>query len=185
MIEICFEGHALTLDNIAGVASGHCDVALDEIGIEYTRTRRRERYANEIFDVVYTSDMQRAFDTARLIFADRDISIIRDARLRECDYGDYEGRPRSEMEAFRPSSLSSPFPNGESYEQVSFRVRDFLDHVVDNRDEQRMLLVGHMATIWMLEYWLSGRALAEVIGQVPEQRVFTLEPAQWPILRDK
>jgi len=185
MIEILFEGHALTLDNLAGLASGHCDVALADIGMEYARTKRRERYTNELFDVVYTSDTQRAYNTARIIFDGRDVPIIKDARLRECDYGDYEGRPRAEMEAFRPSSLSVPYPNGESYKQVALRMRGFLDLIVDQRAEQRILLVGHMATIWMLEYWINGRELTEVIGRVPEQRTFALSPAQWPRLRVK
>jgi len=185
MIEIFFEGHALTLDNLAGVASGHRDVALAEAGIEQASSKRRDRYAKESFDVIYTSDTQRAYETAQLIFEGRDIPIIKDSRLRECIYGDYEGRPRTEMEVFRPASHSEPFPNGESYEQVSARMRDFIDLVLTKRSEKRILLVGHMATIWMLEYWISGRDFSEVIGHVPEQRVFTLDVNDWPKLRSR
>ena len=89
------------------------------------------------------------------------------------------------MEVFRPASHSEPFPNGESYEQVSARMRDFIDLVLTKRSEKRILLVGHMATIWMLEYWISGRDFSEVIGHVPEQRVFTLDVNDWPKLRSR
>ena len=185
MIEIRVEGHALTPHNEAGLASGHADVPLSEAGIEHARTKRRHRFANESFDVIYTSDTQRAYETARLIFADRDISIIQDARLRECDYGDYEGLPRSEMEAARPSSHSVPFPNGESYQMVAIRMRDFLDDLVTRGSPQRTLLVAHLATIWMLEYWIEGRALDEVVGHVPTKPVFVLEPKDWAELRNR
>ena len=154
MIEIWFEGHAQTHHNAAGVASGHYDVALTEKGREHARSVRRQYYANDHFDVVFTSDTQRAFDTACLIFADRNIPIIQDARLRECDYGDFEERPRPEMEAARPSAIRQPFPNGESYEQVAIRMQDFLRHLATIYDGKRVLLVGHLATLWMLEHWL-------------------------------
>lgn len=54
MIEIWFEGHAQTHHNAAGVASGHYDVALTEKGREHARSVRRQYYANDHFDVVFT-----------------------------------------------------------------------------------------------------------------------------------
>ena len=112
MIDIWFEAHAQTYHNAAGLASGHYDVALTDQGREDAQTVLRTRYADQHFDVVFTSDTQRAYDTACLIFAGRAIPILRDARLRECDYGAFEGRPRAEMERARLSAICHPLSPG-------------------------------------------------------------------------
>ena len=127
MITIEFEGHATTTDNEASVASGHNDVALSERGRHQAAGEKRRRYENIKFDAVFTSDLSRAYDTAKLMFAGRDIPVIQDPRLRECDYGDLTQRPRAEMEAVRAQSISNPFPKGESLEQVMDRMKSFID----------------------------------------------------------
>jgi broad specificity phosphatase PhoE len=129
MIDIWFEAHAETYHNAAGLASGHYDVALTGHGRTQAQSVLRARYAHQHFDVVFTSDTQRAYDTACLIFAGRPLPILRAPRLRECDYGDFERRPRAEMERARLTALHTPFPNGESYAQVAIRMRSFLTDI--------------------------------------------------------
>ena len=176
MLDIWFEVHAQTYHNAADLASGHYDVALTDHGREHAQSVLRARYADQHFDIVFTSHTRRAYDTACLIFAGRPIPILQDARLRECDYGDFEGRPRAEMEAARLSAICTPFPHGESYGQVAERMRHFLAQLAAERDGQRVLLVGHGATLWMLEHWLRPRPLAAVVGRFPAQPWhFTLE----------
>lgn len=180
MIDIWFERHAQTHHNVAALASGHYDVALTAHGREHAQSILRARYASQHFDVVLTSDTQRAYDTAGLIFAGRPIPIVRDARLRECDYGDFEGRPRADMEAARASAIDVPFPHGESYAQVAVRMRSFLAHLAAARDGQRVMLVGHAATLWMLAHWLRDRPLAAVVGVLLERPWrFALDPQRW------
>jgi broad specificity phosphatase PhoE len=179
MIDLWCEVHAQTYHNAADLASGHYDVALTDYGRAHAQSVMRGRYADQPFDVVFTSDTQRAYDTACLMFADRAIPILQDARLRECDYGDFEGRPRVEMERMRLSAICTPFPNGESYAQVAARMRHFLMQLAAERDGQRVMLVGHGATLWTLEHWLQGKSLAAVIGKFPERPWrFALDPQQ-------
>ena len=169
MIELWVELHAQTHHNAAGLASGHEDVALTEHGRAHAGSVLRARYADQRFDVAFASDTQRAYDTACLLLADRPIPIVQDARLRECDYGIFQGRPRGEMEAARRSAIDAPFPGGESYRQVAERMRSFLRQLAAEHDGQRILLVGHGATFWTVEHWLEGRPLAEIVraGVIP------------------
>jgi broad specificity phosphatase PhoE len=169
MIVIWCEAHAQTYHNAADLASGHYDVALTDYGREQAQTVLRARYADLHFDVAFTSDTQRAYDTACLILAGRAVPIVQDARLRECDYGNFEGRPRAEMEQARAAAISNPFPNGESYVQVAQRVRCFLEQLAAERDGQQVMVVGHGATVWMLEHWLKARPLEAVVGVFPER----------------
>ena len=180
MIEIWVQGHAQTIHNVEGLACGHYDVALTDAGRARARSVLRRQYASEPFDVVFTSDTQRAYETARLIFEGFAVPIIQGARLRECDYGDLAGRPRAEVEAARSVAPNVPFPNGESYQQVAERMYQFLDELATERDQQRVMLVGHRTTVGMCDYWLQGRPLEEVVEGAP---VFTgrfaLEPHEW------
>ncbi|MBM3226181.1 MAG: histidine phosphatase family protein, partial [Candidatus Tectomicrobia bacterium] len=99
----------------------------------------------------------------------RSVPIVQDARLRECDYGDFEGRPRTEMETARPCAIWTPFPHGESYLQVAERMHSFLVQLAARHNGQQVLLVGHAATLWMLEHWLKAQPLDVAVGPFPER----------------
>ena len=167
MIDLWLEMHAQTLHNVQGIASGHYDVALTAAGREQAQTIYRSRYAPWRYHAAYTSDTQRAYDTACLLFADRPLPVFQDARLRECDYGVYEGRPRQEMEAARLAAIAAPYPNGESYRQVVARVRGFLADIAGRHDGQRLMLIGHAATLSALEHLARGRPLEQTVGEWP------------------
>lgn len=169
MIDIWLEMHAQTHHNAQGVASGHYDVALTSQGREQAQTVLRQRYARQRFDAAYASNTRRAYDTACLMFADRPLPVFQDARLRECDYGVYEGRPREEMEAARSAAIHAPYPNGESYDQVVARMRGFLAHVAEYREGQTLMLIGHAATLFALEHLARERPLAATVGVWPER----------------
>ena len=66
-------------------------------------SRTGRRLAKELGDrrraqdlaAVFTSDLGRAVETAKIAFEGSDISIFRDRRLRECNYGELNGAPVS------------------------------------------------------------------------------------------
>jgi broad specificity phosphatase PhoE len=169
MIDLWVETHAETYHNAAGLASGHIDVALTAHGREQAQTVLRTRYATQPFDVVFTSDTQRAYDTACLIFAGLSVPILQDARLRECDYGDLEGHPRVEIDSARLSAIHTPFLHGESYTQVAVRMRSFLAQLATERDGQQVLLIGHAATLWTTRHLVQRSPLEDVVGIFPER----------------
>ena len=180
MIDLWLEMHAQTHHNVAGVASGHFDVALTPYGREQAQTVLRQRYAGQRYDAAYTSNTQRAYDTACLMFADRPVPVFQDARLRECDYGIYEGRPRAEMEAARLAAIEAPYPNGESYRQVAERKRSFLADLLARHAGARIMVIGHAATLFTLRHLLERRPLEETVGVWTERPWrFALDPAAW------
>ena len=170
MITIYYQGHAQTLDMVRGVASGHYDTELSERGRIQAATDLRSAYRDVVFDAVYTSDTRRAYDTARLMLNGKPLEITRDARLRECDYGDMTGGPRAEVEALRPSHLREPFPNGESYDQVICRMRQFVDSVAKEERGRTLLVVGHFATYLGLEHIVNGVPLETALESTSHSR---------------
>jgi broad specificity phosphatase PhoE len=160
MITIIFESHATTFDNEQKIASGHFDVTLSPAGKRQAKELGRRR-ADEHFDAVFTSDLQRAYNTAQLAFGKK-FPIFQDARLRECDYGDFEHQPSAVIEAERINRIAKPFPNGESYEQRAELMRSFLQELLKKYGGKRVLIIGHRATQYGLERWITGQPLAQI-----------------------
>lgn len=161
-LKLVFETHATSLDNEAGLASGWFDVALSAAGEQQARilgARRRDEHVSAIF----CSDLARSFRTAEIAFGDRSLAIVRDARLRECNYGELTRRPTSEIEQRRARHLVEPFPSGESYQQVVDRVSGWLREVISRFDAGTILIIGHRATFYSLEHLLNGVTLQEAV----------------------
>jgi len=154
MIRIVFEAHATTFDNKAHLASGHNDVELSPLGIKQAK-ELGERYKDQKFDAIFCSDLQRSYKTAEIAFGKR-FPIIKDKRLRECDYGDLTRYPSSEVDPLKVKHITKPFPNGESYEQACQRMKEFLDDLKKNYNNKKLMIIGHRATQYGLEYWING-----------------------------
>jgi len=161
-VAIVFETHSLSTDNEAGLATGWLDGRLSERGKvlagELGRRRRHDGIA-----AVFASDLGRAVETVELAFGGSGIPVHLDARLRECNYGAWNGMPVAHLERQRAVRISRPFPGGECYQQVVDRVADFLEELAHDWDRTRVLLVGHTATRWALDHLLVGAALPELL----------------------
>lgn len=163
MITIFFEAHGTTLDNEEHRASGHFDVELSELGIKQAK-ELGERYSKENFDTVFCSDLQRSFRTAEIAFVGRNFNIIKDSRLRECDYGDFTRLQSEKVDAEKPKHIEKSFPNGESYEQTAERMKSFLQDLLKNYKGKKILIIGHRATQYGLEQWVKGVSLKVVVS---------------------
>lgn len=163
MITIVFEAHSTSLDNENHLASGWNDVELSSLG-EKQAKELGERRKNEEFEAIFCSDLQRSYKTAEIAFKEK-FPIIKDKRLRECNYGDLTQHPSDEVEPLKVSHISQPFPNGESYEDCLKRMKNFLDDLrqkYHGRDIN-VLIIGHRATQYGLEHLIKGIPMDEVI----------------------
>ena len=162
MITIIFEAHGTSYDNEEKRASGWGGVGLSELGKKQSK-ELGERYKDEHLDTVFCSDLRRAVETAEMAFSGRDIPIIQDVRLRECDYGDWTGRSSEEVEIEKASRISKPFPGGESYEDTAKRMKSFLEDLLKDYDGKKVVIIGHRATQYGLENWIKGVPLKEAV----------------------
>jgi broad specificity phosphatase PhoE len=160
-IQVVFETHSTSEDNERGVASGWAHSRLSAVGREQARALGERRRSDRL-DVVFSSDLRRAVETAELAFADTTTPLLLDWRLRECDYGDETQSPVNRHHAERCSHVTVPYPNGESWQQAAQRVGRFLDDVRVRWDGGRVLIIGHVATRWGLEHHLEGRPLDDL-----------------------
>jgi 2,3-bisphosphoglycerate-dependent phosphoglycerate mutase len=160
-VSVVFETHSITFDNERGVATGWLPGELSERGRDGARELGRRR-ARDGIAAVFCSDLGRAIETARIAFAGASVPVLLDWRLRECDYGSQNGMPAADLHAGRRAHVDMPYPGGESWRQAVARVGWFLDNLARRWDGQRVLVIGHVATRWRLDHWLSGIALEDL-----------------------
>lgn len=137
-------------------------MALSELGKKQAKDLGK-RYSKESFDAIFCSDLQRSYKTAEIAFKERNLPIIKDERLRECDYGDLTQYPSREVDPEKTKHINSPFPNGESYEDTSQRMKSFLEDLAKNYDNKRVMIIGHRATQYGLEHWINKVTLKNAI----------------------
>ena len=95
-MKIYFVAHGATKDNEAKIASGWRDAELSELGIKQAK-ESGERFKDVKIDLICCSDLKRAADTVKIAFGDK-YPIIADKRLRELNYGDFNGKPSEAVE---------------------------------------------------------------------------------------
>ena len=123
-VTVVFETHSTSEDNEAGIATGWLPGRLSAAGREQAR-ELGERRRDDGIEIVFTSDLGRAVETAEIGFAGSGLSVVHDLRLRECDYGDLNGTPEPLHD--RATHIDDPYPGGESWRQAVERVAGFLE----------------------------------------------------------
>lgn len=166
MVTIIFESHGTTIDNEKHLASGWADVELSLLGIKQAK-ELGERYKDDQFDVIFCSDLQRSYKTAKIAFSNK-FPIVKDIKLRECDYGDLTQHPSEEVDREKPNRINTPFPSGQSYDQTIEIMRVFLQKLLKEYDGKRVMIIGHRATKYGLERWCNGIPVNVSIQMAPE-----------------
>jgi broad specificity phosphatase PhoE len=159
---IFFEPHSTTKDNEARTAAGWYDVELSDLGQQQAK-QMGERYKGQSFDAIFCSDLQRSYRTAQLAFGNK-YPIVKDARLRECNYGDLNRAPKKDIEAMKAEAIEVPFPNGESYRDTSARMKTFLQDLLKSYNGKTVMIIGHRATQYGLEEYIKGLKLEDIVA---------------------
>ncbi|MCM1007629.1 MAG: histidine phosphatase family protein [Ruminococcus flavefaciens] len=139
--------HGKTVGNVQKRYIGKTDESLCTEGI--SELAEREYPETEI---VISSPLKRCIETAEIIYPDTKTLVYEN--LRECDFGDFEGKNYSELngnEAYQrwiDSGGTLPFPNGESHEAFNKRCADaFEEAVFNNCASESIAFVIHGGTI--------------------------------------
>ena len=91
--------HGETDWNLERKPQGAKDIALNETGILQAE-KLAARLANEPCDVIFTSDLSRAKKTAEIINTRHGAELIATAQLRESSFGEFEGVPLRDPDAY-------------------------------------------------------------------------------------
>ena len=162
--QIVFETHSITEDNERGIATGWHHGHLSDRGRSLAK-ELGERRRDDGIHAVFTSDLKRAIETVDIAFGGTPIPIFHDWRLRECNYGEWNGMRKDELDRTRQEHLDRAYPAGESWREATRRTRHFLNDLGLGWPSRRVLVIGHMATRWGLEHYLNGALLEELVAE--------------------
>ena len=146
-----FVRHGQTDANVQGVLQGHIDTPLGETGRAQARAAA-ERLKHEKFDLFYSSDLSRAFETAQIIGEAIRMEPVPLRELREWRLGELEGRLHGELRVQYPDVTRSfhvdreediSVPGGESRDEFFSRITACLDRLRDENPGARILIVSH------------------------------------------
>ena len=139
--------HGESIANKQGIHQGHMDSPLTELGLEQAK-KLAKRLKDEKFDLVYSSDLSRAYNTAKEIMKYHDNEIIIDELLREINKGEWTGKLKEELnlDLLKGKYFKKKFPNGESIIDFWNRLRKFLDLREKDFVDKNVLIVCHGGT---------------------------------------
>jgi 2,3-bisphosphoglycerate-dependent phosphoglycerate mutase len=165
-IELTIVRHGETELNRVGSFQGQVDVPLNARGLVQAQ-RLAQRLANERFDQLYCSDLQRALQTAAPIAQRLSLFVQRDRGLREQLFGVLDGKTLSEVQHEQPDLWQAwlkhdadfALPGGESVRQFSERVLAAVMALDQTVHLQQLLVVCHGGVLDMLYRYANGYSL--------------------------
>jgi len=175
MTRFCLIRHGQTNWNIEGRYQGQSDAPLNETGRAQARDLG-EKIQNNSFSAIYSSDLSRARETAEIIASFVNLPVSLDARLREINQGEWEGKHISEIKTryakmwkeHRKDPENVHSPGGETINEVSQRMSSALNELSRIYPDSSVLIVSH------------GLSLATMICRsqgLPVERAYEMIPA--------
>lgn len=160
--------HGQSEGNVLGEIQGQLDYPLTNKGIEQAHEAGNELKETYTFNKIYSSDLQRAANTAKIIASYFNITEIEHVeKLREFHFGSYQGKKSLELTQEESVNIKSCWnsrtkrlPDGETVEELSTRVYEAFNEITEsNEEDSTILIVSHRRSLFCI--------LNEVLGSVP------------------
>jgi uncharacterized phosphatase len=140
---ICLIRHGETDWNALGKLQGRTDIPLNPTGIRQAE-ECREFFKTSKWDVMITSPLKRAKQTAEIINEGINIPFVEMGDFAERSFGGAEGMTLDEILAVYPDKK---YPNQEDKDALNKRIMTGLQKINHSYPEARVLLVAHGAVI--------------------------------------
>jgi broad specificity phosphatase PhoE len=134
--------HGETDWNLERRVQGHSDRALNETGRAQAR-KLADALAEEPIDAVFSSDLLRAHETARIVAERRGLDVTAIPDLRERHFGTWEGLTDDEIFERFPGAKTGTWGDGETREEMAQRVLESLRRIAEAHPGGRVLVVSH------------------------------------------
>lgn len=151
-MKIFITRHGQTEWNAIGKLQGRQDIKLNEVGKEQALTTGK-KIKNEKIDIIITSPLKRARETAEIINKQFNVEIVEDDRLMERCYGDFEGITKVEL---KEKKIQYPeiddacnylknvdIFNMETMQDLCARIYELLDEITTKYKDENVLIVTH------------------------------------------
>ncbi len=136
--------HGQTDWNVLKKAQGRCDIELNQLGIQQAK-ENKSKLENENIDLIISSPLLRAKQTATIINEGINAPIIYDDRILERDFGEFEGVPTYEFDfnLFWDYYENKTYERAENVQNFFDRIYNFLEDIIKENVDKNILIVGH------------------------------------------
>jgi broad specificity phosphatase PhoE len=170
--------HGQTDWNVEGRWQGHTDLPLNAVGREQTEILV-ESLANIHFDAIFSSDLDRAYETAYAVGKQHGIKVHIEERLREINLGEWEGLTGEEIQRLYPAEwqdremfpLEARPPGGESMFELAVRIIPAVTDIARRYPSGRVLIVSHGVALAVIICHTQGLPLERSFDYIPENAV--------------
>lgn len=172
MTTVIFVRHGESISNLNHTFTGSWDAPLTDLGRQQAE-RTAEYLKNYPIDVIYSSDLTRAMETAKPTARAHGLTVIPEPGLREICGGEWEKKTWQEIDAeYRETyrvwkeDLWNAHPDGgESVQALSRRVCGTLDRILASNQGKCVALFSHampLRVLGMRWYGISGERIREI-----------------------
>lgn len=174
MTELILVRHGETDWNVQGRFQGQSDPPLNEQGLAQAGKLTLE-LAGEKVGAVYTSDLQRARQTAEILARSLGAPLRIDPRLREIHQGKWEGMVVEEIRRGYPQEfarraadpLASVPPGGESVRRVQQRALEAAGEIVARHPAEKVVIVSHGLVLALIRIHFLGLPASALWDSIP------------------
>lgn len=152
--ELILVRHGETEWNHSLKFQGQMDISLNERGFKQAK-KAADYLSQEKIDVVYSSDLKRAYNTAELIASYHKKKVKIEKGLREINFGEWEGLSYKEIEKEYPILINKWYndptsvspPGGEGLEDFQERIVNSINNILSRHNGERVIMVSHGGSI--------------------------------------
>ena len=157
--------HPEAAHHIEGVVGGWHDSQLTAAGVREAAVIAeglQSRIAEDAHVELWSSDLQRALETARIVGERLSVEPIVDRRLREMSYGEAEGRPQEWLEErFVPPPLVGNrmehdvgLHRAETRMAFALRIYAVMDSILESSCEHQIIVTHGFALTFVVASWI-------------------------------
>lgn len=157
--------HGQTEWNVLKKMQGSADIPLNKKGIQQAR-QTKNNLDNINLDMIFCSPLIRAKQTAEIINEERNLKIVFDDKLRERNYGEFEGTSKSSFNYndFWAYGKNLKYDKAENVQDFFKRIYDFLDSIKEKYYGKNILIVCHAGVVKAIECYANKMLADEEIG---------------------
>ena len=161
MITLYVIRHGQTDWNIQNRLQGSTDIPLNSTGHEQAKIAAKE-LENINFDIVISSPLERALDTAKHVNSSKYAELITDSRLIERCFGNLEGKTGEDLKQLNFSiielldySINYNKYNVETVQDLFSRLENFIEYIKNNFKNKTILISTHNGVAQVLDVILN------------------------------
>jgi broad specificity phosphatase PhoE len=176
MTKLCLVRHGQTDWNLEGRYQGQLDISLNDLGRQQA-VDLAQRLNGQRFSAIYSSDLSRAAETAKILSSSLQLPVRTDPRLREICHGEWQGilvetiksRFQGEEDVFQKDPVNAHAPGGESVAVLAERMASAAGEIASRHvGHLPVLVVSHGLAIATLICQAGDISLNEAYSHIPE-----------------